>query len=362
MKSAPLFASVLLLAATSVFGDDPKKLQSYDARTLGIEGKGWADTERFFDRFPARAQKTLPVNVWNIGRNSAGMCVHFTTDATSIAARWTLRNEGLAMAHMPATGVSGLDLYVKEQGTWRWLANGRPEQFPTNEKPLAASLPAERREYLLYLPLYNGVEDVQILVPAEATLESSARTNSRPIVFYGTSIVQGACASRPGMAYTAILGRRLDRPVLNFGFSGSALCEPELATVLAELDPVVYVIDPLPNMTPALVAERMEPFIKTLRRAHPQTPIVLVEGLEYPDGVLMKTRRESYRKANAELHTVFKRLSDAGERKLFYVPAKELIGDDGEATVDGTHPTDLGFMRIADQLDPVLRKALKAAR
>lgn len=349
-------ALALFLAGTG-FAQTNSTLQWRDARALGVEGKGWSDTERVYDRFPARGQKTLPVNVWNLSRNSAGFCVHFTTDAASISARWTVRNEGLAMSHMPATGVSGVDLYVKEQGTWRWLGCGKPEQFPTNEKQLVASLSPGPREYLLYLPLYNGTEDLQLGVPTGATLTAAARTNA-PIVFYGTSIVQGACASRPGMAYPAILGRRAGRPVLNFGFSGSARCEPEVAAMLAELDPAVYVLDPLPNMTADLVRERVEPFIQILRHAHPRTPIVLVENLEYPDGAVVPARRDSYAMPNAELRKIYERLA-RGDKKLFYVSAKGLIGDDGEGTVDGIHPTDLGAMRLADHMAPVLRRALK---
>ena len=184
----------------------------------------------------------------------------------------------------------------------------------------------------------------------------------KPIVFYGTSIVQGGCAARPGMAYPAILGRRFDRPTLNLGFSGNALSEPEMAGFFAELDPAVYVLDPLPNMTPAMVAERLERFVLILRAAHPATPIVLVEHVEYAEGDFVESRRERYAGDNAQLREIYRRLVKAGQRKLFYVPATKLIGTDGEATVDGTHPTDLGFVRMADAIEPVLRRALKSSR
>src|ERR1017187_7975974 len=143
---------------------------------------------------------------------------------------------------------------------------------------------ATRREYLLYLPLYNGVEEVKIGVPPEAKFESALPRPAglKPIVFYGTSIVQGGCASRPGMAYPAILGRRLDRPQINLGFSGNAWSEPEVAQLLAELDPAAYVLDPLPNMKEEWVVPRLARFVEILRGAHPKTPIVLVENVPYP--------------------------------------------------------------------------------
>jgi hypothetical protein len=337
-------------------------LQWLDARGLTVEGKGWAETKHFYDRWPARAEATLRAAVWSLGQDSAGLSIRFVTDATAISARWTLRRERLAMPHMPASGVSGLDLYVKAGGKWQWLGGGRPDKFPTDEKRLVGNMKPGRREYLLYLPLYNGVEALEIGVPQDAKVEPAPRRPDRlkPIVFYGTSIVQGGCASRPGMAYPAILGRRLGRAQINLGFSGSAWSEPEVAQLLAELDPAVYVLDPLPNMKEEWVAPRLERFVNTLRQAHPKTPIVLVENIAYPDGDFVEPRGERYMKANAGLRELHQRLVRAGDKNLLYVSAAGLIGPDREGTVDGTHPTDLGFLRMADAIEPVLRRAFKS--
>jgi hypothetical protein len=265
------------------------------------------------------------------------------------------------MPHMPASGVSGLDLYVKAGDKWQWLGGGRPDKSPTDEKRLVGNMEPGRREYLLYLPLYNGVEALEIGVPQEAKLEPATRRPDglKPIVFYGTSIVQGGCASRPGMAYPAILSRRLGREQINLGFSGSAWSEPEVAQLLAELDPAVYVLDPLPNMKEEWVAPRIEQLVRTLRGAHPTTPIVLVENIAYPDGDFVEPRRERYARANARLHETYGRLRRGGDKKLIYVSAKGLLGADTEGPVDGTHPTDLGFLRMADVIEPALRRALK---
>ena len=354
---------LLAPAAARAQTNSQGELRWHDARELSVEGRGWTDTKDFYDRLPARAENVVRQNVWNLSRDSAGMCVRFVTDATMIAARWQLRKAALAMPHMPATGVSGLDLYVKHDGDWRWLANGRPAN-QTEEKVLVRGLKPERREYLLYLPLYNGVDEVKIGVPQLASLESgpSRRGQPKPVAFYGTSIVQGGCASRPGMAYPAILGRRLNAPTINLGFSGSAQCEPELARFLAELDPAVYVLDPLPNMNAEMIAERFEPFVRVLREARPDTPIVLVENIVYADSDFVQTRRTRVTEANAKLEEIYRQLTRSGQRKVFYVRAARLIGDDGEATVDGTHPTDLGFVRMADAIEPALRRALRASR
>ena len=338
----------------------------YDIRLLGVEGKGWEDSESPYDRLPAKAKAKVRAPVWGLARNSAGMCVRFVTDATAIKARWTLISRNLSMPHMPATGVSGLDLYVRSvDGKWRWLGVGRPTEFPTNTVQLAGGIPAGTRQYMLYLPLYNGVSKVELGIAPSFSL---ARATPRPprkrkaVLFYGTSITQGGCASRPGMVHTAILGRRLDLPVLNLGFSGNGVMEPELATLQAELDPALYVLDCLPNMTAQQVAERVVPFVRILRNARADTPIVLVEDRSYCSAHLLPGTRKRNLDSRAELRKAYEQLTEEGVTGLSYLSGEKLLGEDSEGTVDGSHPTDLGFMRQADAFQPVLEAALRAAQ
>ncbi len=329
----------------------------YSVLDVGLEGKGWTDTEHPFDRLPAKAKGVAPEPVWNLSHHSAGMCVRFVTDAAVINTRWTLRSDNLAMPHMPATGVSGLDLYVRGDDGWGWVAQGRPTA-KTNEVKLLSGIPQGSHEFLLYLPLYNGVESVEIGIPEGNTLaESPSRPADRakPILVYGTSIVQGGCASRPGMAYPALLGRWLDRPGINLGFSGNGKMEVEMADLIGELDCAVYVIDCAPNMSPELIAERVVPFVKRLRQLQPETPILLVENVQYQAGWFMPEHQEAYEKKNAQWKVAFDALQSEGVEGLHYFPCDELLGHDHEATVDGTHPTDLGFYRMAKALEPVVR-------
>ncbi|MDA1053020.1 MAG: SGNH/GDSL hydrolase family protein [Planctomycetota bacterium] len=334
----------------------------YDVELLGIEGQGWKETNAKFDRLPAKAEGVVRRPVWSLSHHSAGMAVRFKTDATTIQARWSLTSSSLAMPHMPATGVSGLDLYVKtEAGRWRWLANGRPTTFPENQATLAQGIPAGHREYMLYLPLYNGVTSVEIGVAKASYLERLPRpADVKPIVFYGTSITQGGCASRPGMVHTAILGRRLDRPVINLGFSGNGKMEQEVADLLAELDVGVYVIDCLPNMNDDEVAARTEPLVHTLRQAHPTTPILLVEDRSYSDSFLIDSKRQRNESSRQVFRAAYERLVADGVTRLAYLEGEHLLGDDGEATVDSSHPTDLGFLRMADAFEPLLKQLLAA--
>lgn len=332
----------------------------FDAREWGVEGKGWEETEAYFDRLPARARGVVRDAVWNLSRHSAGMCFQFESDAPEIRARWKVSSSSLAMVHMPATGASGLDLYAETgDGTLRWVAVGRPTGTE-NEAVLASGLLPGRRAYRVYLPLYNRTEWVQVGVPAGAHFQPVAPRRQPPIAFYGTSIVHGGCASRPGMAHPAILGRRLNCPVLNLGFSGNGQMEPEVAEFLAELDPRVYVVDCLPNMQAELVAARTEPLVRILRKARPRTPIVLVEDRTYANALLIPANRARNEASRAALRKAYQRLVDDGVTGLHYLPGENLLGDDGEATVDGSHPTDLGFARMADAMEPLLRRLCAA--
>jgi hypothetical protein len=267
------------------------------------------------------------------------------------------------MPHMPATGVSGVDLYVKFDGHWRWLGAGQPTQSPTNTATLVSDIPDGEREYLLYLPLYNGVSAVEIGIPKDQFLaKPPARPadHEKPIVFYGTSITQGGCASRAGMVHTSILGRWFDRPVINLGFSGNGRMEPELADLLAELEPAVYVLDCLPNMQAKDVKERVEPFVRTLRKSHPLTPIILAEDRTYTNAYLVKSQRERNESSRAALREAYEHLVSDGVKHLYYLDGNSQLGNDSEPTVDSSHPTDLGFMRMAEAFEPLLRPLLQA--
>ncbi|MFC1606774.1 SGNH/GDSL hydrolase family protein [Candidatus Latescibacterota bacterium] len=351
-----------IIDPSSAVEDTSGTILWYDLRLLDVEGRGWTNTESFYDRLPSRARDNVRKPVWNLSLHSAGMYARFITDATEIHARWSLRSEGLAMPHMPATGVSGLDLYVRhEDGAWRWLNNGRPVAFPTNTARLVSGLPEGIREYMIYLPLYNGVTSVEIAIPKNTTLRKAGDWGDgdrKPLIFYGTSITQGACASRPGMVHTSILGRRLNRPVINLGFSGNGRLEPELAHLMAELDPAVFVLDCLPNLVADQVAERTEPFVRILRESHPTTPILLVEGRTYPNSFLVPATKKRNTDNWKEYREAYDRLKLGGDDNIFYLEGDTLLLNDSEGTVDNSHPNDYGFMHHADAFMKVLEPIL----
>ncbi len=346
----------ILLFGSGAYQGHSEELQWIDSKSMSIEGKGWTNTKSYYDRLPREAEGIVRQPVWEHSHETAGMLYHFASDTPELQVRWTLTSAQLALNTLPATSTSGLDLYVRLDSGWHWLAAVRPgPSREGNSGVFFEKLAAERREFLLYLPLYNGIESLQLGIPEARKLEAVAR-RGKPIVIYGTSITQGGNAMRPGMAYPAVLGRRLDREIINLGFSGSGKAEPEVASLLAELDPAAYVLDCLPNLASDEV-RRLEPFVGTLRGRHPTTPIFLVENIEYPDGAVIPARRKLYESSNQNLREIYERLGFR-DRNLYYISARDLIGTDGEATVDGIHPTDLGIMRMADKMEPLLRRVL----
>ncbi|WP_254053490.1 SGNH/GDSL hydrolase N-terminal domain-containing protein [Singulisphaera sp. GP187] len=329
-----------------------------DAATFEIEGRGWAKTSGPFDRLPDSAKSKVTQLAWDLSKESAGVCIRFVTDASAVSVRWSLTSGSLAMPHMAATGVSGVDLYARSaDGSWRFVGNGRPHKQEGNlgkfEFPEG---PKTRRECLLYLPVYNGTKSLEIGAAPDAILEKAPprpETLRQPVVVYGTSIVQGGCASRPGMVWTSILGRMLDRPIINLGFSSAGTMEVPVAEPLAELDPAAYVIDCTWNMgdSAEVYRDRVTKLVQTIRKARPDTPIIFVgQSLFRPEG----HPTDLTRRLEAAVQSVQKE----GGKGVILVPGRDLIGDDGEATVDGVHLTDIGMARQALALLPIVREAV----
>jgi hypothetical protein len=336
-------------------------LQWHDVTAWGAEGRIMPQQERkvWFDRLPASADGAVTPSVWNLSRDSAGMMVRFKTDATAIHVHYKLRKANLAMPHMPATGVSGVDLYARDEaGQWRWVQVTKPAAQEVKAEIIGGLAPGFR-EYAAYLPLYNGVEFMSIGVKSGSKFEGLS-PRERPIVFYGTSITHGACASRPGMVHTAILGRRLDMPVVNLGFSGNGRMDEAVGEYLVQVDAAAYVIDCLPNMGPADVSKKCVPLVKQIRAAKPDTPILLVEDRRFTNDWILPAKQKFHDENHAALKQAYETLIQDGVTGLSYIPGDRLYGDDSEGATDASHANDLGFMRQADIFEPFIRKAIGA--
>lgn len=354
---------IIAFISVSSFSQEKIELTWYDAVAVGVDGRGWTDTKTPYDRFPGKAQGKVPEGVWARSLNSAGMSVSFATDSDIIVIRWKVRNPSITSPYLSSMSVAGLDLYIWENNKWMWAATKTPRPpstQPETTETFLRGLPKKLREFRLYLPSYNGVEKVEIGVSKDSKFGKAVEKNAKkPIAFYGTSIVQGSSSSRPGMTYVAQLQRRLNRNVINLGFSGLCHMESALGDLLAELDPALFVIDCLPNMTVPEINERTVDLVKKIRKNRAETPIVLVENPLYSQALWNASVKNSIAAKNNALSTQFEKLQKDGVKNIYYIKGDNLYGDDGESTVDGVHPTDYGFKIYADTLEPLLRRILE---
>lgn len=331
----------------------------HDAAVFPLLGKATESTLTRYERLPDSLQNISRKPLWELGRNSAGLAVRFRSNSTCIAAKWEVLNN-FSMNHMTPTGIKGLDLYCLQDGKWIFAGSGRP-QGKVNTATIVNNMLPQEREYLLYLSLYDGVTSLAIGVDSLSEINQPAvdlPIRTKPIVFYGTSILQGGCASRPGMAHTNILERMLNRECINLGFSGNALLDLEIADVIAGVDASLFVLDFLPNATVEQMNERAEKFYSIIRKKHPDTPILFIEDPIFTHSPFDTRIAKEVKDKNETINAIFQSLKKRGEKKIYFLSSKDIIGHDGEATVDGIHFTDLGFMRYAEVLYPMITKLL----
>jgi hypothetical protein len=335
-------------------------LKYIDAATLPVIGKGFRETQARYDRLPASLEKLTREPVWRLSKNCSGLAVRFRTGSTIIAAKWEVTDD-VFMNHFTMTGIKGLDLYCLRDGEWQFVNSARPTG-KSSSAIIIQHMEQKEMEYMLYLPLYDGLEHLEIGVSRESEIKSpeiNSPQTGRPVVFYGTSITQGGCASRAGMSYPNILSRKLDREIVNLGFSGNGKLDLEIAEAMATIPASCFVIDCLPNVTPELMNENYSRFLEIIRREQPQIPVILVENILYPHMYFDQEVFSFIREKNEILSRIYKAGRKNGDRKIYYVKADALIGDDQEGTVDGVHLTDLGFLRLAERLYPVIRKRMQ---
>jgi len=331
----------------------------HNIKDWGVEGKGWDDTVKYYDRLPRRAQKMVPEPVWNLSRSVPGFAILFESNASEIHAKWQLESDNMGEMNFPAAGFSGVDLYAWTGKAWRWVGAGHQINKKNFTQCLINEMNPVKRKFMLYLPLRNPVKKVEIGIPEGSSFKGIAPRKQKPVVFYGTSILHGANASHAGMVHSSILGRWLNNPVINLGFSGNGRMEKELAELISELDAKVYVLDCLPNMDINLVKERAEEFVRLLRKARPKTPIVMVEDRPHTNIWIKPVNLAGQKKKWKAHRNIFDKLKKSGIKDLYYIEGASLFGDDSEASLDSSHPSDLGYMRMAEALFPLLKKLCK---
>lgn len=329
-----------------------------DARLLPIEGKAFKNTKEYFQRLPSTLTTNVNAGVRFLQTHTSGMQLRFKTDSSRIFVKWSVTGNNLAMPHMPATGVSGVDVYsATSDGKWRYVKTGIPRSA---KKPNEFHVSWKKGDTcLINLPLYNGVKSMFIGIDEKSSVSAPPPRASgvvKPVVFYGTSITHGGCASRPGLSFVNILGRELDVPVVNLGFSGSGKMEMEMSDHLAAVNAGCYVLDCLWNMDVSMVKSRYEPFIRNLRAKRPDVPIVMAGQCDVyykPGGASRFADKESF------TASLYRKLLSEGWKNLHYLPFDAQLSFDGEGTVDGCHPNDLGMKDMAAAYGKAVKEALK---
>lgn len=353
MKRFFLIFAVIIIANCLNAQDSRLSVQGityYDHSCFLIEGTTFTDSvkENLYDRLPLSYKAKVREPVWNLSKSSSGISVRFFSNTTSIRVRWELIKDS-KMNHMAETGIKGIDLYFNNDTGWQYVNTARPTG-KVNDFLLIRNMKPLMREYKMYLPLYDGITNLEIGIDSLSVVEKPSIGNKKPIVFYGTSITQGGCASRPGMVHTSIISRKLGMDCINFGFSGNGRMEKPIAELISGIDALFYVIECTENMSVEEINENTMPLAEIIRNRRQTTPIIFVEGFMFEKACLDDTTRNIITLKNEALKNVFQKMIDTGFTDIHFVGRGGSLGEDHEATVDGVHFTDLGFLRYADFL------------
>lgn len=330
--------------------------------TPPIANRAWNNELRgSYHRVPDRLRAILTKSVQKLSLQSSGLAVRFRTDSRNIEVRYLLASKS-GGHNMSYLNNSGVDLYAADaQGRLHWVGSHMDWQFqkPGNDtitfRYHDLSTGGRDTEYTLYLPNYNEVTHLWVGTDSQSAFTFISPETEKPIVVYGTSIIQGASPSRPGLAITNIIARETGRDVINLGFSGNCFMEPEAFRMLREIDAAVFFVDPIPNSVSLqdrmaddgenLIVCRAVDGVRLLREKS-AAPIVLVESHQQSDSLFRRNVSQRYHRADSLLHEAYLRLQAEGVKNLYYISHNELdLTEDG--MIEGTHPNDIGSMIYA---------------
>ncbi len=330
-----------------------------------ICGLAWFEKERVYRRLLVKPSYRVSEVVDKLADCTAGSQIRFKTDSNLLRIKVLLSGKS-DIPYMPATGQSGFDCYIGSFGNYRYLKTTK--FFPVSRRMYEFTFfefkdkKRRLRDVTLNFPLYNGVKKVSIgLEEGSSILPPEIFRVAGKIIVYGTSITQGGCASRPGMAYTNILSRWLGIEFINLGFSGSGRGEPEMARIITQIGfPVLYILDYEGNSGGLKYYRKTLPqFIRILRKAQPKIPILVISHIPYSAEIFDAEVKKAQRDRKKFTIELVKKLRSGGDKNMYFKDGYELLGKDFyECTVDGVHPTDLGFMRMAEGLFPVIKNIL----
>lgn len=356
-----LLLPLLVMAQDFTNADTLRFVNAMQFRMINYAFEKTLDT-----RIPRWLEDSVRPELRERARHTAGKAFRFRTDSRAVAVRYELLYNA-HMMHMADTGIKGTSLYIWDDDThsWQFVNCNRPNAGKSDviqRKVMVDRLDGKMHEYMLYLPLYDGVKWLEIGVEKTATLTGPVMNSPRQgkkFVFYGTSILHGGCASHPGMVATNIIQRDLDIECVNIGISGEGKMDYCMARAMATIpDVAAYILDPIPNCTKGMCDTLTYEFVNILRRARPDVPIIMVEGQMYSYAKYSGFYSQYLPQKNYEFHKNYLRLRAENPKNLYYVDCKNLYGPNNDGSVDGIHLTDLGFWYYAQKLEPYLKAIL----
>lgn len=346
-----------ILAITNIVSAQTKSQMTFiDARELTLIGKIHQGGP-FFHRLDTAAYQGVPRTVKFLATRSAGLAVIFKTNSVKISAKWCTGPNATA-DNMTAIAYEGLDLYIKRDGRWQYAGVARPQSHDCSEAVIVENMAPGEKTCLLFLPTYDETVSLQLGVDAGANIIPADNPFKKRIVIYGSSIVQGASASRPGLAYPARLSRETGYNFINLGFSGNAKMEAAVANMIATLTADAFILDCVPNPSPEEVLSRTADFVRIIRNFHPNTPIIAMQSVAQEKGNFDTKVAERVNLKNEYFKSEIEKLQQH-DKNLYLISAQGLLGDDQEGTTDGIHPNDLGFDRMLKKIRPVILKILR---
>ena len=326
-------------------------IQFYNALNAPFQIYGVFYENGMFRRLPQQVAETVSNAVYCLHDNTAGGRVRFKTDSPYVAIYVKMPTIG-KMSHFALTGSAGFDLYSDNNYIGTFVP---PYTIEDGYENIIRFNSDEMREITINFPLYSSVKELFIGIKKQSALfPCQPYRIEKPIVYYGSSITQGGCASRPGMAYQSIISRQMDADYINLGFSGSAKAEDAMAEYISGLQMSCFVYD-YDHNAPSLehLRNTHEKMFLKIRQHHPNTPIVIMSRPKFKLTDHEKMRLEV-------IETTYDNAVINGDKNVYFIDGRklmELAGDQG--TVDNCHPTDFGFASMAKCLGDFLEKILK---
>ena len=328
-------------------------MKYYNYKSFIIQGlvEPKLDRQYPFQRIPDQYRESVREELWNLSQNSAGVSITFQTNSSKIIAQWKVKLD-FKMNHMTDVGIKGLDLYEFKNNNWCYNSTGLP--IGKNTEQVIFNNPKNKlRTFRLHLPLYDTITDLKIGINDGCDFINMPR-GSESIVFYGTSITQGGCASRPGLGHTNIISRKTDYNCINLGFSGNGHLESSIGFILSKIRAKFYIIDCLPNVDIKLIKSNFFPLVKAIRSSSHsiEKPIVFIEQPNFHNNYYEEDIQEKNNVLAQQIQNALK----LGHHQIYLIKNDNCLGSDTEATVDGIHYNDIGFQRFAQHLIKELKK------